>query len=445
MPSLHPGLHSSLAEWLCWQETLHPNRIDLGLERCREVLGRLADDAQPWPLITVAGTNGKGSCISFMEQALLALGRRPGAFSSPHLNRYNERIRIAGSEVSDRQLIEVFFAIDQVRAGISLTYFEFSALAAIELFTRENVDIGLLEVGLGGRLDASNVIDADVAVVTSLALDHQDWLGKSLAEIAREKAGIFRAGKPAICGEPEPPDSLIQTANDLTVRLLLRERDFSFQWHGESTGKWLCEGPDWRFDDLPLPSVCSIPILSNIACAIAALQSLRPSPAPDERQWPEALATAIRQGTPPGRFQVFPGDVEWIVDVAHNAAAFEHLAGNLARKPGHPDGRNVLVLGMLKDKDVAALAPLAALIDRWYAVSTEGVRGLPANTLAERLAGVLGEAVACLPKVERACAVAAREARAGDRIIVTGSFGVAGPALAWLQGETSTQAANLIE
>ena len=242
MPSPHPGLNSSLADWLRWQETLHSSRIDLGLERCRKVLDRLADDAPPWPLITVAGTNGKGSCISFMEQALLALGHRPGAFSSPHLNRYNERIRIAGSEVSDRQLVEVFFAIDQARGGISLTYFEFSTLAAIELFRHETVDVGLFEVGLGGRLDASNVIDADVAVVTSLALDHQDWLGESLVEIAREKAGIFRAGSHAICGEPEPPDSLIETADGLPAHLLLRERDFSFRWHGERTGKWLCEG-----------------------------------------------------------------------------------------------------------------------------------------------------------------------------------------------------------
>ncbi len=445
MPSSHPGLHSSLAEWLRWQETLHPNRIDLGLERCREVLGRLADDPRSWPLITVAGTNGKGSCVAFMEHALLALGHRPGAFSSPHLNHYNERIRIGGLEVSDRQLVEVFFAIDQARVGTSLTYFEFSALAAIVLFRRENIDIGLFEVGLGGRLDAANVIDTDVAVVTSLALDHQDWLGESLAEIAHEKAGIFRAGKPAICGEPEPPDSLIQTADDLPARLLLRERDFSFRWDGKNTGKWLCEGPGWRFDDLPLPPICSNPILSNIACAIAALHSLRSLPAADERQWRAALAIAIRQGTPPGRFQIFPGDVEWIVDVAHNAAAFEHLAGNLARQPGFRDGRNILVLGMLEDKDVAALAPLAALVDCWFAVSTVGVRGLAAKTLAERLTGLLGEAVACLSQVERACAAAAREARPGDRIIVTGSFGVAGPALAWLHGKTSMQDANLLE
>ncbi|MCH9027540.1 MAG: bifunctional tetrahydrofolate synthase/dihydrofolate synthase [Proteobacteria bacterium] len=442
MPSPHPGLHSSLAEWLRWQETLHPNRIDLGLERCREVLGRLADGAPAWPLITVAGTNGKGSCVAFMEQALLALGRRPGAFSSPHLNRYNERIRIAGAEATDRQLVEVFFAIDQARAGTSLTYFEFSALAAIELFRRENVDVALLEVGLGGRLDASNVIDADIAVVTSLALDHREWLGETLAEIAGEKAGIFRAGKPAICGEPDPPDSLIRTAAGLPARLLLRERDFSFRWQGESTGKWLCEGPGWRFDDLPLPPVCSNPILSNIACAIAALQLLRPAPVADKRQWPAALATAMRLGTPPGRFQVFPGDVEWIVDVAHNAAAFEHLADNLARQPGYRDGRNVLVLGMLADKDVAALAPLAALVDCWYAVSTEGARGVAADTLADRLSGLLGKAVACLPQVEEACAAAAGQARPGDRIVVTGSFTVAGPALAWLRGETSTQALN---
>lgn len=442
MPSPHPGLHSSLAEWLRWQETLHPNRIDLGLERCREVLGRLADGAPAWPLITVAGTNGKGSCVAFMEQALLALGCRPGAFSSPHLNRYNERIRIAGAEATDRQLVEVFFAIDQARAGTSLTYFEFSALAAIELFRRENVDVALLEVGLGGRLDASNVIDADIAVVTSLALDHREWLGETLAEIAGEKAGIFRAGKPAICGEPDPPDSLIRTAAGLPARLLLRERDFSFRWQGESTGKWLCEGPGWRFDDLPLPPVCSNPILSNIACAIAALQLLRPAPVADKRQWPAALATAMRLGTPPGRFQVFPGDVEWIVDVAHNAAAFEHLADNLARQPGYRDGRNVLVLGMLADKDVAALAPLAALVDCWYAVSTEGARGVAADTLADRLSGLLGKAVACLPQVEEACAAAAGQARPGDRIVVTGSFTVAGPALAWLRGETSTQALN---
>ena len=416
--------------------------MDLGLERCREVLGRLADGARTWPLITVAGTNGKGSCVAFMEQALLALGRRPGAFTSPHLERYNERIRIAGAEVSDRQLVEVFFAIDQARAGVSLTYFEFSALAAIELFSREQVDIGLLEVGLGGRLDASNVIDADIAVVTSLALDHQDWLGESLAEIAGEKAGIFRAGKPAICGEPEPPASLLQIAAGLPARLLLRERDFCFRWHGESSGTWFCEGPGWRFEELPLPPVCSTPILSNIACAIAALQLLRPAAATGERQWSAALATAIRQGTPPGRFQVFPGDVRWIVDVAHNAAAFEHLAGNLARQPGCRDGRNVLVLGMLADKDAAALAPLAALVDCWYAVSTGGERGLAAEVLAERLRGLLGDAVACLPQVEQACAAAAREARPGDRIVVTGSFTVAGPALAWLRGQTSAQAVD---
>jgi dihydrofolate synthase/folylpolyglutamate synthase len=445
MPSQHPGPHSTLAEWLSWQETLHPRGIDLGLERCREVLGRLHNDPPQWPLITVAGTNGKGSCILFMEQALLALGRRPGAFSSPHLNRYNERIHIAGAEVSDRQLVDVFFAIDQARGDISLTYFEFGALAAIELFVSENVDIGLLEVGLGGRLDASNMLDADVAVVTSLALDHQDWLGDSLTEIAREKAGIFRAGKPAICGEIEPPDSLLRTADDLGAQLLLRNRDFSFQWSGETAETWLCEGPKWRFADLPLPAVVSEPVLANISCAIAALQALPVAPGADPQQWHEALTRAILHGGPPGRFQVFPGAVEWVVDVAHNPAAFAHLAANLARRPGEAGGRNILVLGMLEDKEASALEPLAALVDSWHAVTTEGPRGMSASALAERLNGILGAVLDQSQQVEQACALAAAEARPGDRIIVTGSFAVAGPALDWLQKQTSMQPANLLD
>ncbi len=432
MPAEIPGKKSALKDWLRWQESLHPRKIDLGLERCRAVLGRLDPAAPRWPVITVAGTNGKGSCVALMEQILLRLGLRPGTFTSPHLLRYNERIRIAGAEVSDRQLTDAFVVVNEARREISLTYFEFGALAAIELFNRAEIEIGLLEVGLGGRLDACNVIDADVAVITSLALDHQDWLGESIAEIAREKAGIFRSGRPAICGVSNPPDSLLETAGDISACLQLVDRDFS--WTADSSG-WQCRGPDWHFKDLPLPVPASDAYLANYSCAVAALQQIGLDPAIDHRQMHDALVHALAGSGLPGRFQVVPGSVEWILDVAHNRAAMDLLASNLGNRPRPESGRSHLILGMLADKDPSAPAALADVIDDWYAVSTEGARGLEAAGLAGKLAGVLGQPVACIAQVSEACEIAAKAARPGDRIVVAGSFSIVGPALAWLQKE----------
>jgi dihydrofolate synthase / folylpolyglutamate synthase len=422
----------TLEEWLRWQESLHPRSIDLGLERVSEVAALLGLVQFKCPVVTVGGTNGKGSCVALLEAMLVAGGYRVGAFTSPHLIRYNERIRLVGRLATDDELIDAFARIDAARGDRSLTFFEFNTLAALQLFQRESLDAVLLEVGLGGRLDAVNIVDADVALLTSVALDHREWLGNTVEEIGREKAGIFRAGRPAVLGSAAMPQSVFAAAHALGAQLRIPGIDFHFR---TGTDRWEWTDRSWRLHNLPLPALAGQRQPANAAASIAALSELR-SRLPIKAG---AIARGLRDVRLRGRFEVVQGQPQWILDVAHNAEAAELLAADLRTLPA--SGRTLAVVGVLKDKDAAALvAPLVPLVDQWIAAGTAGPRGMSACELRARVAPRLDNHCVEAADIDEACRMARAEARAGDRIVVFGSFQTIGPALEWLERESSPSA-----
>ncbi|MBA3563814.1 MAG: bifunctional tetrahydrofolate synthase/dihydrofolate synthase [Gammaproteobacteria bacterium] len=411
---------ATLAEWLDWQETLHPRAIDLGLERPARVLRRLEVQMPTGGVVTIGGTNGKGSCVAFLDAMLRAAGRCTGAYTSPHLCHYNERICIDGGQATDAAIMDAFQRVDEARGEISLTYFEFSTLAAIWLFAQARCDTWVLEVGLGGRLDAVNIIDADVALISSIDLDHQDWLGTDRAAIGFEKAGIMRKNHPVVLGESDPPASVLAHARTVGARVLRLGRDFRFS---ESEGSWCWLGAGHRLEGLPFPAMAGRHQLANAACAIAALDALSPGSALPAA----AIVSGLSEARAPGRFQIAPGSPEWVFDVAHNPAAAVALARNLAARPAA--ARTHVILGMLADKDVARFASaLRPQVDRWYAADLSHFgRGLSDRTLQARLGGIVENTLA--GTVEDACVLVDRIAAAEDRVVVCGSFHTVGAAL----------------
>jgi len=435
----------TLDEWLALQESVHPQSIDMGLERVSQVARALGVATPASPVITVAGTNGKGSVVAHLEALLGALGVRAGVFTSPHLLRYHERIRIGGSEIGDADLIAAFERIEAARAATTLTFFEYNTLAALLLFAGAHVDAAVLEVGLGGRLDATNLVDADVAVLASVGFDHREWLGDSLELIGAEKAGIFRAGRPAVLGTPEMPASVQAAIARLAAQPVVAERDFRWQVH---SGRWDYQGLELSLHALPPSALAGAIQYRNAATAIAALEALRaaagsrPEIAPlaarlaalDER----TVAAALGRVRLPGRFQIIPGAVEWILDIAHNEPAARVLAAQLRERAlppagGRGKGRTLGVMGVLADKDAPAIgAVLAPVIDHWIVCTLPGARGVSAAQLAPRLVPV-GASFELAASVAAGCELARTEAQPGDRIVVCGSVHAVGPALQWLR------------
>ena len=412
-----------LEQWLEWQQTAHPQAIDLGLARVARVLARTGWRRPAAPVVTVGGTNGKGSCVALLDAMLRAGGYRVGTFTSPHLLDYRERIRLDGRWVSEASLLAAFERIADALEGDSLTFFEFNALAALLVFETAAPDAIVLEVGLGGRLDAVNVVDADVAVVASVGLDHMEYLGPDIEAIGREKAGIFRAGRPAVCGTPVPPQSVLAAARALDVSLRLAGRDFRAELRAD--GSWRYSDATGVIDDLPMPALPGVAQVGNAAAAIAVLRILSGR----LPLAPEAIAAGLRGVSWPGRFQRLPGPggFEWVLDVAHNPDAARVLADNLARFP--VTGRTLAVCGMLADKDVAGVvAVLREAIDRWFAASTDGPRGLADGALAALAAGA-GVDMTPAGTIREAMQAAADAAQPGDRVLVFGSFHTVGPAL----------------
>jgi dihydrofolate synthase/folylpolyglutamate synthase len=406
---------TSLQQWLDWQEALHPSAIELGLDRVTRVADRLAC-RNPAPIvISVAGTNGKGSCVAMLEAILLRAGCHVGAYTSPHLFRYNERVRLDGKAVSDQVLCEQFARVDAAREGISLTYFEFGTLAALDLMSRRSLDVALLEVGLGGRLDAVNIVDADAALISSIGVDHTDWLGPDRESIAREKAGIMRAGKPAVCGDCKPPASLGAEADRIGADLIRINRDFSFsqtgpQWHWQGRGREL--------RDLPRPALAGLHQLINAASVLSVLETL------DTRLsiTREAVVAGLRRVNLPGRVQHLGGPVDQVLDVSHNAQAAQALANVLCRLPA--SGHCHLVLGMMRDKDLASFVRvLRPYADTWYATGLQIPRASPVELLAAGIREQVGDlpVVTCVNMRDTLAALKA-VAEPGDRIIVCGSF-----------------------
>jgi dihydrofolate synthase/folylpolyglutamate synthase len=406
----------TLDEWLSWQESLNPREIDLGLERVSRVLHRAGHNTRfDCPLITVAGTNGKGSVVAYIEAIALAGGYTTCSYTSPHLLRYNERIRINGGEIDDESLCAAFERIDQARGEEQLTYFEFGTLAAIDLFMAARPDLVIMEIGLGGRLDAVNIMQPSVAVITTIAIDHTDWLGADRETIGVEKAGILRAGCPAVCGDVDPPQSVINHAAKLAVELKLIGHDFRVEPRPET---WALHVNDSSLDELPLPALAGEFQLANAATAIIALKSLH-----DLTTGVDAIKQGLRDVRLPGRFQVIWQQPVVIVDVAHNLQAAESLASQL--KAHDSAGRTHAVVAMLADKPVAdVIKAVSGEIDDWYPAGLESVpRGLSAAHMADAVERLASDVkLSAASTVTSACEQALAAAADNDRIIIFGSF-----------------------
>lgn len=384
------------------------------------MLDQMAIDQQ-WsiPVITVAGTNGKGSSVAMLEAIYHQAGYRVGSYTSPHLLCYNERIRINRQMVGDQQLCEAFERVDQARCvdnrDVPLTYFEFGTLAALDLLKRAALDVVILEVGLGGRLDAVNVIEPDVALITTIDIDHQAWLGDSREQIAREKAGIFRANKPAVCGDIDPPDTIEQIAEDLHVELFRACRDFNY---AQSSEDWSWHDAITRYEKLSLPSLSGDIQLQNASAVIQVVQLLQ-SRLPVAQQ---AICTGLESIELAGRFQPLAERPQVIVDVAHNTQAVQNLVDNLRRHPSA--GNTWVVLAMLEDKDIcAALRVVDDQVTSYFLAGLAVPRGLTAQALQQRIqACVTSDKLQLYDTVAEAVKQAMKAASADDRIIVFGSF-----------------------
>jgi dihydrofolate synthase / folylpolyglutamate synthase len=416
------NIPSTLADWLSLLETMHPKAIDMGLDRVRQVKDRLGIHFD-CPVIIVGGTNGKGSTCAMLESILMHAGYRVGLYTSPHLLDFNERARVHGEPASDEALVEQFAAVEAQRGDISLTYFEFTTLAILRLFAQAGLDAVILEVGLGGRLDAVNIVDADVSIVTSVDIDHTEYLGNTREEIGFEKAGIFRPGKAAICGDPMPPKSLIDHAQAIGADLWLFGRDFNYSGDKQ---QWNFGGRSQRRNSLGYPSLRGANQLLNASAALAALEVLRD-------RLPVG-AQEVRNGLVmvelPGRFQVLPGRPSVILDVAHNPHAAATLAQNLNNMGFHP--YTYAVFGAMQDKDIAGVVNhLKDIVDHWCLTDLPLPRAATAAQLKQALLDAGIEPIAT-PGSEKtietfdspAEAFANARSRAGenDRIAVFGSF-----------------------
>ncbi|MCD8505142.1 MAG: bifunctional tetrahydrofolate synthase/dihydrofolate synthase [Burkholderiaceae bacterium] len=417
-----PGSDAKLQDWLQYLESLHPKAIEMGLDRIQSVAAKLPIQSSAVKFV-VAGTNGKGSTCAMLEAILLASGWRVGMYTSPHLINFNERARINGETVSDIDLIQAFETVQANRGNVSLTYFEFTTLAIFLLFAKQSLDVWVLEVGLGGRLDAVNIVDADCAIVTSVDLDHQDWLGDTRESIGWEKAHVFRAGRPAICADPQPPQTLLDYASEIGADLWLFGRDFNYAGDRQ---QWGFAGRSARRNALAYPALRGANQLLNASGALAALESLRDR-IPVTQQ---AVRQGLIQAALPGRFQILPGQPVVILDVAHNPHAAAVLEKNLGNMGFHP--YTYAVFGMMADKDIdSVIGHLARRIDRWYCVSLPGQRAMPGNQLAEKVREVCSKHrtaedgpvdIEVSGTVAQAYDAVCQKATPDDRIVVFGSF-----------------------
>ncbi|MDX1705863.1 bifunctional tetrahydrofolate synthase/dihydrofolate synthase [Pseudidiomarina sp.] len=410
-----PDPSAGLDAWLSYLERLHHKPIELGLDRIKRVAERLQLTTTDAKVITVAGTNGKGSTVRYLETILRAAGYQTGVYISPHLQRYEERVRVAGAELDETRHVDAFAAIEAARGEVSLTYFEFGTLAAFWLLQQHQLDVWILEVGLGGRLDAVNIIDADVGVLTSVGIDHIGFLGPDRTGIAREKAGIFRPGRPAVCGEPDFPEVVRNELQQRGIELL--RVGFDFDYGMTETGDWFWRDQDKELSALPLPQLP----LPNAATTLAALQQL---PLPVSR---EAIDKGLREAREPGRLQLLQGEPDTLLDVAHNPHAARYLASYIRTR--YPQRPVYAVVGMLNDKDIAGtLTELTGTVKRWYFADLHEPRGARAAELQQAVAGDLSakQFNTVTDAYQAACqqALAEQDTGAGHRplVLVCGSF-----------------------
>lgn len=462
LPAPAPG--APLAQWLSYIETLHPKAMDLGLDRVRQVADRLGLTLDCTKIV-VGGTNGKGSTCAMLEAILLQAGYQVGKYTSPHLVRFNERICINGQEASDEAIVAMLEAVDSARQGVTLTYFEITTLAALRLFQHSHLDVAILEIGLGGRLDAVNIVDADCAILTSIDLDHTEWLGSTREAIGFEKAHIFRPGKPAICADPMPPDSVVEHAQAIGADLWRVGVDFNYSGDRQ---QWAYGGRSQRRNALGYPSLRGANQLLNASAALAALEALRDQLVVTQQE--------VRQGllhvNLPARLQILPGLPHTILDVAHNPHAAAALGQSLDSMGHYP--HTFAVVGMLHDKAIdETLSRLSRRVDRWLCVTLGGPRGTSAAELAEVVHKIIGTQpdepadpfiartgeirrnshrpgvrpmarpavpsrdiqVYTFDSPQQAFAEARKMATDNDRILVFGSFATVGPVLDVLRQE----------
>ena len=416
---------NTLGQWLAYQQTIHKSAIDLGLDRVCEVGRRLKLNKKKCPVITIAGTNGKGSCVAMMESILIAAGYNIGSYTSPHLLRYNERVRINLKEVSDDALCEVFACVDKARGEISLSYFEFGTLAALRLFDRHMLDAIVLEVGLGGRLDAVNIRDPDLAIITSIGHDHVDWLGTDRESIGFEKAGIMRPAVSVICGDPDPPRIIASHADKLRAPLFNLGVEFGYVRHNMT---WDWHGPGAHWCGIALPSLKGEMQLRNAATTLMGLVLLSDQ-LPVDRT---AINLGLKNVSLPGRFQRIAGLAETILDVAHNPESAESLAATLRCYP--ITGRTHAVFAVLSDKDAVGIVEhLGTCVDSWYLAEVESKRALSVVELANLTKDTVPDStIRCFPQVQQAYVEACQRARPGDRVLVFGSVHTVASVLALL-------------
>jgi dihydrofolate synthase/folylpolyglutamate synthase len=417
----------TLEQWLAWQAGLNPRSIDLGLARVAQVWAALGAPSPAAKVVTVAGTNGKGSSVAFLEAILREAGFSTGAYTSPHLLQYNERIRINGQALDDASICGAFERIEQVRGDTALTYFEYGTLAALSLFAARSLDVAILEVGLGGRLDAVNVIDADVALITGIGLDHTEWLGDSLEKIGAEKAGVMRQGRPAVFAAPQMPDSIGQVAREKGAQLLRLGKDYSYRRSNESWSWYSAAGG--RRNALPFPTMRGEIQLQNAAGVLQVLECLQAALPVDQRALRSGLLTARASA----RFESYQRRCRWVLDVAHNPQAAQALASQVADL--FVAGRTHAVVGMLRDKDmVQVLGLLAPLVDAWHLLDLgHEHRGADANELRQALPEeARGRAHSC-DCLETCLDGLDRLTGEQDLVLVFGSFVSVGRVMQWLQ------------
>ncbi len=415
---------NTLVDWLCWQESLSPTEIDLGLDRVRIVAQRLSLDVPAGNVFTIGGTNGKGSTAGFLESLMLANGLGTGVYTSPHLVRYNERVRVNGDPVDDRKLVDAFETVESVRGDVPLTYFEYGTLGAAVVFSRTRSDIWILEVGLGGRLDAVNVIDPDYSLITTVALDHQEWLGQTVDAIAAEKAGIMRTDAVAFYGD-QPSSTVIEAcAAELGASLNRFSTEYDYE---AGLNGWTWRGASEELSELPYPEVADGAQLRNVSLALAAVEAYDP-----KLLNRAAVEQALKAERPPGRFQIIKRKHEWVLDVAHNPQAAEVLSERLEALPEPTE--MTAVVGMLADKEVGPFAQkLAGRVDRWVVCTVEDSRAVSGEKLAASIEAVGGQIAEICSTPDDALDSAARVTSEGGRILVCGSFRIVGPALSWLR------------
>ncbi len=414
---------SSLSDWLTWLETLSPNEIELGLDRVRSVLDRLAP-RQPANLLLVAGTNGKGSSVAMLSALLQAQGFSFGAYTSPHIDRYNERIAINDVPVCDEDIVAAFEEIEAVRDGVPLTYFEFGTLAAMRVFEKASLDVWVLEVGMGGRLDATNVIEPTASLITNVSLDHCGWLGDDIESIAYEKAGVMRRDVPTVFAASEVPNKIASHAKDCGARLLLAGKDFGHERLAGGAWRWF--GGGRQFGPLEEPGLRGDFQLQNAAGVLAVLVAAGLDDGLDTALLNEVLPALSLTGR---RQVVEAGGAEWLLDVAHNPAAAAALAETLDE-----DARTWCIIGLLDDKDVEGIAAtLNGRVNHWIAVSADSHRALTADECGRRIANACKRPCMVRGSLREAMDYARRHRGPGDRILVTGSFYLVGPALRILE------------